>query len=65
MSGASAVHMNIFGAASGGDVRHEEQKQRFLPPLIAGKEKAASPSRSQHRPRHHAVKTGAVRHGNG
>ncbi|TMJ73429.1 MAG: acyl-CoA dehydrogenase, partial [Alphaproteobacteria bacterium] len=39
-SGASAVHMNIFGlhpiVVFGSDV----QKRRFLPPLIAGKEKA-------------------------
>jgi acyl-CoA dehydrogenase len=40
MSGASAVHINIFGlqpvVVSGTD----EQKRRMLPPLIAGKDKA-------------------------
>ena len=40
MSGASAVHISIFGPRV--IVKHgtEEQKRRFLPPLIAGKEKA-------------------------
>jgi acyl-CoA dehydrogenase len=40
MQGASAVHMNIFGLHP--VVMHgtEEQKRRFLPPLIAGKEKS-------------------------
>jgi acyl-CoA dehydrogenase len=39
-SGASAVHMNIFGLNPVVVFGTEEQKQRFLPPLIAGKEKA-------------------------
>ncbi len=40
MQGASAVHMNIFGLHP--VVMHgtEEQKRRFLPPLIAGQEKS-------------------------
>ena len=40
LSGASAVHINIFGPHP--VVKHgtKEQKDRFLPPLIAGKEKA-------------------------
>lgn len=39
LSGASAVHMNIFGPHP--IVKHgtHEQRQRFLPPLIEGKEK--------------------------
>lgn len=39
LSGASAVHINIFGPHP--VVKHgtKEQKDRFLPPLIAGKEK--------------------------
>jgi acyl-CoA dehydrogenase len=41
MSGASAVHMNIFGLQPvvlfGSD---EQKKRRMLPPLIAGKDKA-------------------------
>ena len=39
LSGASAVHINIFGPHP--IVKHgtPEQRQRFLPPLIAGKEK--------------------------
>lgn len=40
MSGASAVHMNIFGLNPVQVFGNEEQKQRFLPPLIAGDEKA-------------------------
>ena len=40
MSGASAVHMNIFGLNPVVVFGTEEQRQRFLPPLIAGTEKA-------------------------
>ncbi len=40
MSGVSAVHMNIFGLNPVVMYGTEEQKQRILPPLIAGKEKA-------------------------
>ncbi|EHP42045.1 acyl-CoA dehydrogenase [Cupriavidus basilensis OR16] len=40
MSGASAVHMNIFGLNPVVMFGNEEQKQRMLPPLIAGKERA-------------------------
>ena len=40
-SGASAVHMNIFGLHPVVVFGSEEQKRRFLPPLIAGREKAA------------------------
>jgi acyl-CoA dehydrogenase len=39
-SGASSVHMNIFGLNPVVVFGTPEQKQRFLPPLIAGKEKA-------------------------
>lgn len=39
-SGASALHMNIFGLHSVVVYGSAEQKQRFLPPLIAGKDKA-------------------------
>jgi acyl-CoA dehydrogenase len=39
-SGASAVHMNIFGLHPVVVFGSEEQKRRFLPPLIAGREKA-------------------------
>ena len=39
-SGASAVHMNIFGLHPVVVFGNDEQKRRFLPPLIAGKEKA-------------------------
>jgi acyl-CoA dehydrogenase len=40
MSGASAVHMNIFGLQPVVVFGTEEQKARMLPPLIQGKEKA-------------------------
>jgi acyl-CoA dehydrogenase len=39
-SGASAVHMNIFGLNPVVVYGSEEQKQRMLPPIAAGKEKA-------------------------
>src|SRR5260370_28091232 len=40
MSGASAVHMNIFGLQPVVVFGTDEQKRRLLPPLIAGKDKA-------------------------
>jgi acyl-CoA dehydrogenase len=40
MSGASAIHMNIFGLNPVVVFGTEEQQQRWLPPLIAGREKA-------------------------
>jgi acyl-CoA dehydrogenase len=40
LSGASAVHMNIFGLHPVVVFGNDEQKQRWLPPLIAGKDKA-------------------------
>jgi acyl-CoA dehydrogenase len=40
MSGASAVHMNIFGLNPVVVFGTEEQKRRMLPPLIAGHERA-------------------------
>jgi acyl-CoA dehydrogenase len=40
MSGASAVHMNIFGLNPVVVFGTEEQKSRMLPPLIAGRERA-------------------------
>ena len=40
MSGASAIHINIFGLNPVVVFGTEEQKQRMLPPLIAGREKA-------------------------
>src|SRR5216117_3485294 len=39
-SGASAVHMNIFGLNPVFVFGSEEQKKRMLPPLIAGKDRA-------------------------
>ena len=39
-SGASAVHMNIFGLNPVVVFGTEEQKRRFLPPLVRGEEKA-------------------------
>jgi acyl-CoA dehydrogenase len=40
MSGASAVHMNIFGLNPVVVYGSDEQKKRMLPPLVGGKEKA-------------------------
>ena len=40
MSGVSAIHMNIFGLNPVVVYGTQAQKQRILPPLIAGKEKA-------------------------
>src|SRR6266436_8803877 len=40
MTGASAVHMNIFGLQPVVVLGTEEQKRRMLPPMIAGKDKA-------------------------
>ncbi len=39
-SGASALHMNIFGLNPVVEFGTEEQKRRFLPPLIKGEQKA-------------------------
>lgn len=40
MSGASSIHMNIFGLNPVVQFATEEQKQRMLPPLIDGREKS-------------------------
>ena len=65
-SGASAVHMNIFGLNPVVVFGTEEQKRRILPPLIAGKEKACfavtEPDAGLDTTR---LKTKAARHGNG
>jgi acyl-CoA dehydrogenase len=39
-SGASALHMNIFGLHSVVVYGSDEQKKRFLPPMIEGRDKA-------------------------
>jgi len=39
-AGASSIHMNIFGLNPVVVFGSEEQKRRFLPPLIAGRDKA-------------------------
>ena len=40
MSGASAIHLNIFGLNPVLVFGNEEQKQRMIPPMIAGRERA-------------------------
>jgi acyl-CoA dehydrogenase len=40
LSGASALHMNIFGLNPVAVFGSDEQKKRMLPPLVAGKDKA-------------------------
>ena len=65
-SGASALHMNIFGLNPVVVFGTEEQKRRFLPPLIEGKEKACfavtEPDAGLDTTK---LKTRAVRQGNG
>jgi acyl-CoA dehydrogenase len=65
-SGASAVHMNIFGLHPVVVFGTKEQQQRFLPPLIAGREKACfavtEPDVGLDTTR---IKTRATREGNG
>jgi acyl-CoA dehydrogenase len=65
-SGASAVHMNIFGLHPVVVFGTDEQKERFLPPLIAGNEKACfavtEPDAGLDTTR---LKTRATREGNG
>ena len=40
MSGCSAIHMNIFGPMPIAAFGSAEQRRRFLPPLVEGREKA-------------------------
>lgn len=40
MSGCSAIHMNVFGPLPIAAFGTAEQRRRFLPPLVAGREKA-------------------------
>jgi acyl-CoA dehydrogenase len=65
-TGASAIHMNIFGLHPVVVFGTDEQKGRFLPPLIAGTEKACfavtEPDVGLDTTR---LKTRAVRDGNG
>jgi acyl-CoA dehydrogenase len=64
MSGASALHMNIFGLNPVVVFGSEEQKRRMLPPIVAGREKACfavtEPNTGLNTTQ---LKTRAVRHG--
>jgi len=64
LSGASAVHMNIFGLHPVVVFGNDEQKQRWLPPLIAGTDRACfavtEPDAGLNTLK---LKTRAVRHG--
>src|SRR5690242_14098856 len=64
-SGASSLHMNIFGLYPVIRFGTDEQKRRFLPPLIRGEEKACfavtEPDAGLDTTH---LKTKAVRHGN-
>ena len=52
-SGASAVHMNIFGLHPVVVFGTDEQKQRWLPPLIAGRGQGLlRGDRARRRPEH-------------
>ncbi len=56
LSGASAVHLNIFGLQPVVVFGTEEQKQRMLPPLIAGpRENLFCGDRAEHRAEYHAA----------
>jgi len=65
MTGASAIHMNIFGLNPVVVFGTEEQKERWLPPLIAGRDQACfcvtEPDTGLDTTR---LKTRAVRRGN-
>lgn len=71
LSGASAIHMNIFGLQPVVVFGNEEQKRRFLPPLVRGEEKAcfgvtepdAGLDTTHLRTRAERVKGGYVLHG--
>ena len=52
LSGASALHMNIFGLNPVVVFGSEEQKRRMLPPMVAGTDSVFSPSPSPIGPRH-------------
>jgi acyl-CoA dehydrogenase len=66
MSGASAVHMNIFSLNPVVVVARDDQKQRWLPPLIAGQDRACfgvtEPDTGLDTTR---LKTEAIRNGDG
>ena len=56
MSGASALHMNIFGLNPVVVFGSDEQKRRMLPPIVAGaRESLLRRHRAEHRPEHHAA----------
>jgi acyl-CoA dehydrogenase len=61
MTGASAVHMNIFGPMPVVVFGTAAQKARMLPPLISGAEKACfavtEPTRARHHPAPHRRRT--------
>ena len=65
MSGASAVHINIFGLQPVVVYGTDAQKSRFLPPLIAGRERACfavtEPNTGLDTTH---LRTRAIRHGN-
>src|SRR5205807_2806453 len=63
-SGASAIHMNIFGLHPVVVFGTDERKERFLPPLIAGKEKTCfAVTEPDAGPETTRLKTRAVREG--
>src|SRR5256885_4588058 len=63
MSGASAVHMNVFGLNPVVVFGNDEQCRRMLPPIAAGTEKACFPL-TQTKTGLNTTKTRAVRSGN-
>ena len=56
MSGASSIHMNIFGLNPVVVFGTDEQKRRMLPPLARGEEQVLlRRHRAEHRAQHHAA----------
>ena len=55
MSGASAVHMNVFGLNPVVVFGTPEQCRRMLPPIISGRQILLRGDRAQYRPQHHAT----------
>ncbi len=64
ITAASAIHVNIFGLNPVALFGSPEQKQRMLPPIRDGKQKACfAVTEAEHRPQHHAIEDSRRRSG--